>query len=80
MVSRAHPPQQPPEKVIFFQFAGEVRHDDPRLLQFTESLKQLILNPPNGVDPTKLEFEAKLGKLTSNPSYPSCILQINNQN
>lgn len=67
----------PPDKVIFPQFTPNINKDDPRLIHVAESMRQRILNPPQGVQPSELEFEAKLGRVELNDVFKQHIDQLN---
>ena len=49
--------------------------EDPRLAQIAESMRKRILNPPNGVAASQLEFEAKLGAIKPNIVFKQCADQ-----
>ena len=59
----------PPEKIFFPKYAVEVNNKDPRFLDICQRIKGAILSPPDGVDSSTIEIEAKLGNFTLNPSF-----------
>ena len=38
-------------------------------------MRKRLMNPPKGVKPTQLEFEAKLGEIVPNPVFSQCADQ-----
>ena len=50
--------------------------EDPRLIEIAESMRRRILNPPRGVAPNQLEFEAKLGEVMPNALFRQCADQL----
>lgn len=73
-----HPPMpqaNPPDKVIFPSplLTPNIMMEDPRLAQFAESMRRLILNPPGDVRANQLEFEAKLGEIVPDHVFKQCI-------
>ena len=54
---------------MFPQFTPNINIEDPRLAIFAEEMRKQLLKPPQGVDATALEFEAKMGSIELNETF-----------